>query len=102
MISRANEKIEYELDLVNFLRHTLMSRIQHNITFSKIERHFLKHQSGQFILNAPHTQNETHSSSDSDTFDPMKLEVNVDSVVSKRLNTSITPEVPPDTRKEIG
>ena len=92
MISRANEKIEYELDLVNFLRHTLMSRIQHNMTFSKIERHFLKHQSGQFILNASHTSLEAQSSSDSGDFDPTKKEVNVN-FFNKKLKTLTLPEV---------
>ena len=72
LLQRACDKIEYELDLVNFLRHSLIQRIQRRVTFTKSERCLIRHQRNPFLLNDSQMRDHKGSDSDSEDFDPVR------------------------------
>ena len=79
LIEKANERIEKQLDIVKYLRSSLIHRVQRNLVLTLGERHLLRNQINPFVLDAHEKkdrknkedkQDEAGSSSESEEFDP--------------------------------
>ena len=62
MFEKAKRRISKELDIVNFLKHHMIDKIQKRTLFTRLERYLMKHQADPFVLTPHHERTSTDSS----------------------------------------
>ena len=50
LFTKATERIQSELDLVNFLRHQMIDKVHRRLIFTPNERYYMSHQANPFLL----------------------------------------------------
>ena len=80
LIEAASNHIDEQLDIISFLRHQLVDRIERRNLFTRLERYLLKNQAKPFVLNASYSNKKKTPDSDSDSsdFEPIRLHEHMD------------------------
>ncbi len=61
MFDQATDRLSKELDIVNFLKHQMIDKIQRKTLFTQADRYLMKHQAPPFVLTPRHSQSSDTS-----------------------------------------
>ena len=64
MLSDAATKIDKELDVAEFIKHQFINKVSRRLIFTRLQRHLMRHQVREFVLDEKHKHSSEADSSD--------------------------------------